>query len=231
MGRSLEATLDLSRYLQIYEGVLGVKVAELSPELVNLFSEANWMTFKIVTTPKPSAILNSHAFKEAFTRLAETTTAQFSSAMTQNVTKSVTDRIMDSMTDEVRTSMVREVTESMSQSVTESITEQIEEQFRKAKETVIKVCKQTIDHATKQVATQCDNAVKSAVERTVASQCKVVIDDAVRDITASAIEHFQERVEILIERAMTSEEIHPAHTGGSYLKKMIAKELELQVLQ
>lgn len=40
------STLDLSRYLQIYAGKLGVKVADTGEEMSDLFSEARWLKFK-----------------------------------------------------------------------------------------------------------------------------------------------------------------------------------------
>ncbi|KAE9384034.1 hypothetical protein BT96DRAFT_982386 [Gymnopus androsaceus JB14] len=60
-GETIKSTLDLTRYLQSYNGTLGLKVAKPSPELSSLFSESRWMKFKIVTEPDASVVIQNHS--------------------------------------------------------------------------------------------------------------------------------------------------------------------------
>ncbi|KAE9385419.1 hypothetical protein BT96DRAFT_1091269 [Gymnopus androsaceus JB14] len=72
-GETIKSTLDLTRYLQSYDGTLRLKVAKPSPELSSLFSESRWMKFKIVTEPDASVVIQNAAFKDAFSSIAQTT--------------------------------------------------------------------------------------------------------------------------------------------------------------
>lgn len=207
-GDLVTSRLDLTRYLQTYDGGLGVNVAESNHEISTLFSEAPWIKFKVVTEPDASVDIGV-PFKSAFQEIAHATSKHVTAIMTEEITESVTQEVMASMTDQAKASVTQQVADSMNA--------KIEEAFATAKKAVLYACDEMISAAVKNVTIKCEEVITGPVKEVVAARCNEAITQAVIDVTASAIEHFQQRAEILIEQEAASVHIRAAQSALSYL--------------
>ncbi|KAE9406201.1 hypothetical protein BT96DRAFT_266380 [Gymnopus androsaceus JB14] len=219
-GETIKSTLDLTRYLQSYDGTLGLKVAKPSPELSSLFSESRWMKFKIVTEPDASMVIQNAAFKDAFSSIAQTTSKHVVAEMTEDLVESVTETIKRSLRDKVKVEMTRVISETMKRQVRDTLSVRIEEAFAAAKKSVLVACNTVIDEAVNKVTVECTKSIIEPIGDDVVSQCSVAIAKAVTSVTETTVEHFQERVEILLEREMVSASLHRANTEASFLKML-----------
>ncbi|KAL0057478.1 hypothetical protein AAF712_015879 [Marasmius tenuissimus] len=66
-----KSTLDLSRYLHVFKGKFEFKVIEGSHDLSEMFSEAKWMKFRVISEPNPEFLLDFSTFRSSFRQIAE----------------------------------------------------------------------------------------------------------------------------------------------------------------
>ncbi|THU92002.1 hypothetical protein K435DRAFT_800805 [Dendrothele bispora CBS 962.96] len=216
---SVSDDLDLTRYLQVYDGILGVKVAEApDPELSNLFSEARWMKPNVDMEPDASVGVKNPAFKAAFSSLAELTSKHVVTEMSEDLEKSVAMEIKEAMGDKIKAQVTKVVAEALSEQVRSEMERKVEETFALAKKAVIEACKQVGDAAINNVTIQCTESIIGPMTDQVLTKCDAAVSDIVKETTETAISHFQERVEILMEREIASAALRRAHTKATSLK-------------
>ncbi|KAJ4000579.1 hypothetical protein F5050DRAFT_1708822 [Lentinula boryana] len=220
------SSLDLSRYLQTYDGILGVKVATGTTEISTLFSEASWMKFKVVTEPDPVGVLGTlgdqAAFKTAFSALATTTSEHVVAEMTQELSVAAAQYVKSAVTDTVKAKMTEIVTNAVSARVREEITKKVDEAFAVARESVLKACYDMADEAANDVTIQYTQSVVGPMEDKITESCNKLVEYALREVSESAIGQFQERAEILMEREIVGAGIRRAETQARLLKMLAA---------
>ncbi|THU92906.1 hypothetical protein K435DRAFT_905117 [Dendrothele bispora CBS 962.96] len=226
---SVTADLDLTRYLQVYDGILGVKVAEASnAELSNLFSEARWMKLKVVTEPDASVVVKNPAFKAAFSSLAELTSKHVVTEMSEDLEKSVAMEIKEAMGDKIKAQVTKVVAEALSEQVRSEMERKVEESFAVAKKAVIEACNQVVDAAVNNVTIQCTESIIGPMTDEILAKCDAAVSSTVKEVTDTAISHFQERVEILMEREIASAALRRARTEATFLKLMAEAQSGLE---
>ncbi|KAF5333053.1 hypothetical protein D9758_017864 [Tetrapyrgos nigripes] len=201
---TISSSLDLSRYLQCYDGVLGVKMTVNDAELTSFLSEARWMKLRVVT--EPDASVHCRVYYRA--RPAE---------MNELFAESVGDDIKAELEDKVKAEMNRIVTDSMTAELRAQLLERVEEAFAIAKKTVVDTCNEMIDAAVNKVTISCTESIVGPLGDQLANQCNVAIMNAVEEVTSTAIAHYQERVEILMEREMMVAATRRARTEAALL--------------
>ncbi|KAF5372508.1 hypothetical protein D9758_005255 [Tetrapyrgos nigripes] len=219
----IKSSLDLSRYLHSYDGVLSVKVTVDSSELSKLFSEARWLKFRVVTEPDSSVVVGGSAFKSVFHSLAEATSAYVHTEMTQYLADTIGQDIKSLLIEKVRAEMTETVTASMTMALQKQLSEKIEVAFAATKKTVIESCDEVINVAVNKVSTQCTESVVLSVGEHVATQCNLAIASATQEVASTAITHFRENVEILMEQQMVVASTRRARTEAALLA--VYKEL------
>lgn len=218
-GATMESNLDLSRYLQSYNGTLGLKVAESTTELSGLFSEARWLKVKITTEPDASVVVKG-GFRNAFNSIAESTSKDVIVEMTEDLAESVTLDITSTLGDNVKAAMTRVVTDTVTQDIRDALEKRVEEAFAEAKKTVLVACNEMIDETVNKVTVQCTESVIGPMSDAVTAQCKLAMANVISSVTSSAVEHFQERVEIMMEREIVSASIRRAQTKAAFLQML-----------
>ncbi|THU92010.1 Cyanovirin-N [Dendrothele bispora CBS 962.96] len=202
---SVTADLDLSRYLQAYDGILGVKVTEASEaELSDLLSEARWMKLKVVAEPDASTVIKNPAFKDAFSSLAELTSRHVVTELSEDLVESVGMEIKEAMEAKIKAQVTEVVAEALSEQVFSEMERKVEETFALAKRVVIEACNQVVDAAINNVTIQCTESIIGPMTDEILAKCDAAVSSTVKEVTDTAISHFQERVEILMEREIAS---------------------------
>jgi hypothetical protein len=120
--------------------------------------------------------------------------------------------------------MTRNIASSITTQLRKQLSEKIEVTFDETKKGVMQACNETIDTAVKQVTAQCSDSIILSVGEQIATQCNVAILSAVQEVTSTAIAHYQERVEILMEKEMVSASVRRARTEAALLS--VYKELK-----
>lgn len=220
---TIESTLDLSRYLQAYDGVLGLKVAESNSELSGLFSEARWMKIKVVTEPDASVVVKG-GFRDAFNGISESTSKHVITEMTEDLAESMTLDIRGSLDDKVKTEMTRVINDTVTEEIRTALTERIEEAFSLAKKTVLEACEAMLQEAVNKVTVQCTESIIGPMSDAVAAQCKTAMAHVITSVTSSAVDHFQERVEIMLEREIVSASLRRAQTRAAFMQMLADSE-------
>ncbi|KAK7461337.1 hypothetical protein VKT23_008515 [Stygiomarasmius scandens] len=216
-------TLDLTRYLQTYDGILGMKVGEANQQFADFFSQASWMKLRIVSEPDPSVVVKNQGLKSTFSSLAQATSKHVIAEMTEELEDSMTEEIRSTLGDKVKAEMTTIVGEAMGKEVRDDLEKKIDTAFALAKKTVIDTCNRVIDEAVNNVTIRCTESIIGPLTDNVVEKCNSYIHEAVKAVTESAIEHFQERVEILMEREIASANLRRAHTQAAFLKLMEAQ--------
>ncbi|THU92004.1 hypothetical protein K435DRAFT_800806 [Dendrothele bispora CBS 962.96] len=218
---SVTADLDLTRYLQVYDGVLGVKVAEVpNAELSNLFSEVRWMKFKVVTEPDASVAVKNPAFKGAISSLAELTSRHVVTDLSEDLKKSVAMEIKEAMGNKIKAQVTKVVVEALSEQARSEMERKVEETFALGKKAVTDACNQVVDDAIINVTIQCTESIIGPMTNEILAKCDAAVSSTVKEVTDTATSHFQERVEILMEREIASAALRQAHTEAAFLKLM-----------
>ncbi|KAF9063266.1 hypothetical protein BDP27DRAFT_1451368 [Rhodocollybia butyracea] len=225
-GTTVKSTLDLSRYLQTYDGFLGVKVAIASTELSELFSEARWMKFKVVTEADSAGVLGAlgeqAAFKTAFSALATTTSQHVVAEMTQELSAAAGQYVKDAVTDTVKAEMTEIVSDAITARVRGEITKKVDEVFAVARESILTACNDMVDAAANDVTLKYTQSIIGPMEEKIMAGCNNLIQHTLTEVSASAIAQFQERAEILMEREIVGASIRRAETQAALLKMLAA---------
>ncbi|KAE9388333.1 hypothetical protein BT96DRAFT_947692 [Gymnopus androsaceus JB14] len=140
--------------------------------------------------------------------------------MTEDLVQSVTNTIRLSLREKVKVKMTCVILETMKRQVRDTLSVRIEEAFAAAKKSVIVACNMVIDEAVNKVTIECTKSIIEPISDDVVSWCSVAIAEAVTSVTETTVEHFQERVEILLEHEMVSASLHRANTEVSFLKML-----------
>ncbi|KAF9058689.1 hypothetical protein BDP27DRAFT_1432414 [Rhodocollybia butyracea] len=232
-SQTSHSTLDLSRYLQIYNGKLDVKVTEKTgEEMIDLFSEARWLKFKVVTeldsAEAVKVLEEKAAFRGAFNALAETTSLYVQAEM-EEFSSSASEYIKKGMDDQVKANTTTLISDALAAKVQGELTDKIKETFAAARKvieeacnaaetSVLDSCKAMMEAAAGDVAVQFEESVIGPMREKIVAECDRYTKETLEEVRASAIAHFQERAEIMMERQIISASIRRAQTKARILE-------------
>ncbi|KIK69573.1 hypothetical protein GYMLUDRAFT_33949 [Collybiopsis luxurians FD-317 M1] len=232
--KKVTSTLDLSRYLYVYEGKLGVKVDGQMTDLSKFFTEAPWMKLKVVTETNSDGVLEAvgegAAFKTAFGSLAETSSKYIDAEITQEFYESAEVYLKDMMENEVKATVTEEFTNTVWENIEGKVSAEIEEAFAVAKKAVLTACKKMVNAAVEDVSVKYTESVVGPMQGRIIEACDKHMQSTLAGVSASAIARFQERAEILLERELVAASIRRAQTQARLLE-MFSATLQQGALQ
>ncbi|KAF9058688.1 hypothetical protein BDP27DRAFT_1408126 [Rhodocollybia butyracea] len=233
------STLDLSRYLQIYNGKLDVKVTEKTgEEMIDLFSEARWLKFKVITeldsAEAVKVLEEKAAFRGAFNALAETTSLYVQAEM-EEFSTSASEYIKKGMEDQVKANTTTLISDALAAKVQGDLTDKVKETFAAARRAieeacnaaetaVLDSCKEMMEVAAGDVAVKFEESVIGPMREKIVAECDRYTKETLEEVRASAIAHFQERAEIMMERQIISASIRRAQTKARILEMFMQGE-------
>ncbi|KIK55541.1 hypothetical protein GYMLUDRAFT_248589 [Collybiopsis luxurians FD-317 M1] len=233
-AKKVTSTLDLARYLYVYDGMLGVKVHTDTTDLTKFFTEAPWMKVKVVTETNSDGVLGAvgegAAFKTAFSSLAEASSKHIDAEITQEFYESANVYLKDMMENEVKTQMTEEFSNAVWTNIEDKISAEIEEAFSVAKKTVLTACKKMVNAAIEDVSVKYTESVVGPMQGRIVEACDKHMQSTIVGISASAIARFQERAEILLERELVAASVRRAQTQARLLE-MFSATLQQGALQ
>ncbi|KIK69540.1 hypothetical protein GYMLUDRAFT_236053 [Collybiopsis luxurians FD-317 M1] len=224
----VRSTLDLSRYLCVYNGILSVKVATDMTYLSGLFADAPWLKFKVVTEPNANGVLGAvgeGAVKSAFSALAKTTSKHVEAEIKQEYSVSAAEYLKDAMTVEVKAQLTEAVAHTIGKKVREELSLKIEAAFRSAQHAVNTACDEMIDAAATGVAVKYTESVIGPMQHRIIEACDAYLQKSLTEVSNTAIAQFQEGAEIMMERELVAASVHRAQTKA-HLLEMFAATLD-----
>ncbi|KIK69541.1 hypothetical protein GYMLUDRAFT_509815 [Collybiopsis luxurians FD-317 M1] len=227
--KKVTSTLDLSRYLYVYEGKLGIKVQAETAELSKFFTEAPWMKLKVVSETNTEGMLGAigeqAAFRAAFGSLAEASSKYIDAEITQEYYESAEVYLKGLLENEVKTQVTEKFTETVWESMEEKINVEIQEVFAIAQKTILASCKKMVSAAVSDVSVKYTESVVGPAKGRIVEACNEHMQSTIAGVSASAIARFQERAEILLERELVTASIRRAQTKA-HLLEMFTASLE-----
>ncbi|KAL0072393.1 hypothetical protein AAF712_000156 [Marasmius tenuissimus] len=218
-----KSTLDLSRYLHVFKGKFEVKVIETSHELSEMFSEAKWMKFRVVSEPNPEFLLDFNTFRSSFRQIAESSV--------KHVVTEVTEEFREMSAKHIRTVLKGDIEQEVNRTVTEVVTTQvknlveveIEKLFAAAKTEVIKACHKMQETVIKEITSNYTNKITRHMVADLSSCVDGLIMQSMTEVSALAIAQFQQHAEILMERELSLATTRSARTQANFLKSLAAQ--------
>ncbi|KIK55480.1 hypothetical protein GYMLUDRAFT_47682 [Collybiopsis luxurians FD-317 M1] len=226
--KQITSTLDLSRYLYVYNGLLSVKVetGRTRSTLSTFFTEAPWLKFKVVTETDSEGVLRavgqSSAFKTAFGPLAEATYKDVIAESTQEYYAFASEYLRDVLNSEVETQISEVVADAIGTKVREELTAKIKVAFEVAQEAVITACNEMVDGASNDAAVSYTESVVRPMQDQIIRTSDVHMQTTVAEACAAAIALFQERAEILMEKELVGASVRRAQTHARLLEMLTA---------
>ncbi|KAF5329924.1 hypothetical protein D9758_018643 [Tetrapyrgos nigripes] len=215
---TISSSLDLSRYLQCYDGVLGVKMTVNDAELTSFLREARWLKLRVIAESDASAVVGKNpAFKGAFNSIAVSTSEHVLAEMNELFAESSRDD-KKGLVDKAKADMNRVVATSIPEG--KKLSERIEAVFETAKREVIEICNDMIAASVNDLNNSFASILGPLADHFVGQDNGSEIMDAVREAISATIAHYQERAEILMEREMMA-----AATRGALHKELVFGEV------
>ncbi|KAK7466057.1 hypothetical protein VKT23_004781 [Stygiomarasmius scandens] len=215
---TISSSLDLSRYLQCYDGVLGVKMTVNDGELTSFLREAPWLRLRVIAESDASAVVGKNpAFKGAFNSIAVSTSKHVLAEMNELFAESSRDD-KKALVDKAKDDMNRVVSTSIPEG--KKLSERIEAVFETAKREVIEICNDMIAASVNDLSNSFANILGPLADQFVGQDNGSEIMNAVREAISTTIAHYQERAEILMEREMMV-----AATRGALHKELVFGEV------
>ncbi|THU80370.1 hypothetical protein K435DRAFT_809939 [Dendrothele bispora CBS 962.96] len=210
------SSLDLARYIQVYDGRLELKVTESSDELSRIFSEVPWMRFRVVTVPLDASVMVQRpSFKAAFSSLASRTSKHVEVEMKHTLAAEDSESIIQDIQTSTKEEVKKEMTSFVERQVGE-VQKKIDTAFAEAKQTIVTEYRETLETAMEEITTRCIGSFKSRMTNH-------LVSNTVKKVSDAAIGKFQERVEILIENEVISADLRRAQTEAAFLEFMETK--------
>ncbi|KAJ8095629.1 hypothetical protein PM082_023036 [Marasmius tenuissimus] len=218
-----KSTLDLSRYLHVFKGKFEVKVIEGSHDLSEMFSEAKWMKFKVVSEPNPEFLLDFSTFRSSFRQIAE--------SAVKHVVTEVTEEFREMSAKHIRTVLKGDIEREVTHTVTDVVTTQvkslieveIERLFSAAKTEVIKACHKMQETVIKEITTNYTEKITRNMVTDLSRCVDGLIMQSMTEVSALAIAQFQQHAEILMERELSLATTRSARTQANFLKSLAAQ--------
>ncbi|KIK55481.1 hypothetical protein GYMLUDRAFT_47683 [Collybiopsis luxurians FD-317 M1] len=221
------STLDLSRYLYVYNGALGIKVDAGKANLSTFLTEAPWLKFKVVTESNSDAVLGTvgeqATFKTAFSSLAEATSKHIVAEMQQEYFASAAEYLKDAMNNAVGTQST-EVVANAIRAKGEDVAK-VREAYKVSQEAVITACQELVHEAANEVVVKYTESVVGPMQDQIIKVFDAYMQSTLAGVSASAIAQFQERAEILMEKELVGASVRRAQTQA-HLLNMLAVTLE-----
>ncbi|KAK1227136.1 hypothetical protein PQX77_009876 [Marasmius sp. AFHP31] len=218
-----KSTLDLSRYLHVFKGKFELKVIESSHELSEMFSEAKWMKFKVVTEPNPEFLLDMSTFRASFRQLAESAVKHVVTEVTEEFKEMSAQHIRTVLKGDIEQEVTRTVTEVVTTQVKNLIEVEVEKVFVAAKKEVIKACHKMQETAIREITASYTNKVTQNMVTDLSRCVDTLIMQSMTEVSALAVAQFQQHAEILMERELGLATLRSAKTQANFLKSLAAQ--------
>ncbi|KAK1227137.1 hypothetical protein PQX77_009877 [Marasmius sp. AFHP31] len=218
-----KSTLDLSRYLHVFEGKFELKVIESSHELSEMFSEAKWMKFKVVTEPNPEFLLDMSTFRASFRQIAESAVKHVVTEVTEEFKEMSAKHIRTVLKGDIEQEVTRTVTEVVTTQVKDLVEVEVEKVFAAAKKEVIKACHKMQETAIREITASYTNKVTQNMVTDLSRCVDTLIMQSMTEVSALAVAQFQQHAEILMERELGLATLRSAKTQANFLKSLAAQ--------
>ncbi|KAF5335911.1 hypothetical protein D9758_017683 [Tetrapyrgos nigripes] len=222
--------LNLSRYLQVIDGELGVRVitGATGKQVSELLNGGNWK-YRVVREAGVGILGEVDAFREAFHYVAE--------AVFKQVMGEVTEGFSDATAKQIRTALENtpqgEVVEIIKvESIVDQHVADLEKEvglaFDEAKRRVLDACSTMKEKAIKEARKELSTDHMAGVEKALTSGVDDLMKESLREVSALAIAHFQESAAILMESELQNLDQRAARTQAIFLHEL-ANEVECNV--
>ncbi|KAK1219160.1 hypothetical protein PQX77_018131 [Marasmius sp. AFHP31] len=218
-----KSTLDLSRYLHVFKGKFELKVIESSHELSEMFSEAKWMKFKVVTEPNPEFSLDMSTFRSSFRQIAESTVKHVVTEVTEEFKEMSAKHIRTVLKGDIEQEVTRTVTDVVTTQVKDLVEVEVENVFSAAKKEVIKACHKMQETAIKEITANYTNKVTRNMVTDLSRCVDGLLMQSMTEVSALAVAQFQQHAEILMERELGLATMRSAKTQANFLKSLAAQ--------
>ncbi|KAK1228260.1 hypothetical protein PQX77_008705 [Marasmius sp. AFHP31] len=219
-----KSTLDLSRYLHVFKGKFELKVIESSHEISEMFSEAKWMKFRVVTEPNPEFLLDDlSTFRSSFRQIAESAVKHVVTEVTEEFKEMSAKHIRTALKGDIEQEVTRTVTEVVTTQVENLVEVEVEKVFAAAKKEVIKACHKMQETAIKEITANYTNKVTQNMVTDLSRCVDGLIMQSMMEVSALAVAQFQQHAEILMERELGLATMRSAKTQANFLKSLAAQ--------
>lgn len=220
-GQTEISTLDLSRYLQVFDDELNIKV-DTTEEVSEAFSGEKWSTYRVVKESSPE-LLQFGAFGNAFRSIAET--------VIRHVVKEVTGEVKS---DE----LIRKALENSPQKVVETVQRivdgYVKEVISGEIEQAFEDAKKALDAAKDRIVGACNTITSKSVRDTeeelkgdngptvkaLSKDVDRLMTQSLEGVSALTIAQFQTRAEILMEQELFRATLRSARTQANLLYQL-----------
>ncbi|KAK1224857.1 hypothetical protein PQX77_012219 [Marasmius sp. AFHP31] len=208
---------------EVFKGKFELKVIESSHELSEMFSEAKWMKFKVVTEPNPEFLLDMSTFRASFRQIAESAVKHVVTEVTEEFKEMSAKHIRTVLKGDIEQEVTRTVTEVVTTQVKNLVEVEVERVFAAAKKEVIKACHKMQETAIREITASYTNKVTQNMVTDLSRCVDTLIMQSMTEVSALAVAQFQQHAEILMERELSLATMRSAKTQANFLKSLAAQ--------